>query len=331
MSIFDKIYRQAKQNPKKIVLPEGDELRILKAASNAAREGLAQIILLGKADAISKKAKENNLDIAKIEIIDPKSDKNLDKYISSYYALRKHKGVTEASSRDLLLKDSIYYGAMMLHEAAVDGFVAGAFYTTSHVARAILRCIKKDPKYVTAAGGFLIEVKDKNYGEKGLLLFADCAIVPLPSVAQLADIALSSVEIWSKITNYEPRVAMLSFSSRSSSSHELLDKVKEATEVAKSATPELIIDGELQADSAIVPSVAKIKTPHSPLQGRANILIFPNLDAGNIAYKLMQRLAGARVVGPMIQGITKPCNDLSRGCGWQEITDAIAVTCVRAQ
>jgi len=307
VNIFDKIYRQAKKDLKTIVLPESDDPRVIEAAQEVVREGLARVILLGK------------------------KNEKLDEYAESYYELRKHKGVTKKSARDLLSKDPVYYGVMMLYEGAVDGFVAGAIYTTSHVARAVLRCIKRDPKYVTASGGFLIEVKDNAFGEDGLFLFADCAIVPLPTSEQLADIALTSAESWTKITGYEPRVAMLSFSSRSSSSHPLLDKVKEATEMVKAKRADLIIDGELQADSAIVPSVARIKVPHSPLKGKANILIFPNLDAANIAYKLMQRLAGARVVGPIMQGVSKPCSDLSRGCSVREIVDAIAVTCVRAQ
>lgn len=331
MNIFDKIYQQARANPKIIVLPEGNDLRVIEAVSLAVKKNLARIVLLGKAGDILKKAEKNNLDISKIEIIDPQDDERRDDYLKSYYNLRKRKGVTKKSARDLLLHDPIYYGVMMLRGGRADGFVAGAIYTTSHVARAILCCIEKDPQYITASGAFLIEVKDKSYGEDGLFLFADCAIVPLPSVEQLADIALSSTEIWAKVTGYKPRVAMLSFSSRSSSSHALLDKVKEATEIAKKVRPDLIIDGELQADSAIVPEVARIKVPNSPLKGKANILIFPNLDAGNIAYKLMQRLAQARVVGPLIQGLTQPCSDLSRGCSSQEIVDAIAVTTVRAQ
>ena len=331
MSIFDKIYQQAKSDPKKIVFPEGDELRIIEAASDAAGKNLARIILLGKRDAILKQAKENNLEISKIEIIEPQTDEHLDNYIQSYCNLRKHRGVTRDQAKDLLLQDSLYYAGMMLHQGRVDGFVAGAVRTTSDVARAVLRCIKKNPNYQTASGGFLIEIKDQAYGQGGLFMFADCAIVPLPSVEQLKDIALSTTDVWSKVTGYEPRVAMLSFSSRGSSSHALLDKVREAVETIKQARSDLMIDGELQADSAIEPAVAKIKVPRSPLAGKANILIFPNLEAGNIAYKLMQRLAKARVVGPIIQGLTKSCSDLSRGCSYQEIVDAIAVTCVRAQ
>ena len=331
MNIFDKIYQQARSNPKRIVLPEGAEPRVIEAVEEATKKNLARIVLLGKSDAILKKAgKKLNLD--KIEIIDPQADpKKLNAYIESYWKLRKHKGVTLKDARKLLAQDPIYYGAMMLREGRVDGFVAGAIYTTSYVAKALLRCIEKEPKYVTASGSFLIEVKDKGYGEDGLFLFADCAIVPLPKPQQLADIALNSAEIWTKVTGFQPRVAMLSFSSKGSSSHTSLDKVREATKIAKRARPDLIIDGELQADSAIEPSVARIKAPDSPLAGRANILIFPNLEAGNIAYKLMQRLAGARVVGPIMQGLSRPCSDLSRGCSYKEIVDAIAVTMVRAQ
>ena len=331
MNIFDKIYQQAKSNPKRIVLPEGEEVRVIEAAAYAAKENLAQIFLLGKEDTILKNAKKNNLEISKIEIIDPQTDKSLNDYIDTYCNLRKHRGMTKDKAKDLLLQDSLYYGALILHEGRADGFVAGALRTTSDVARAILRCIKKDPNYQTASGGFLIEIKDKGYGEEGLFMFADCAIVPLPSVEQLKDIALSTTEVWTKVTGYKPRLAMLSFSSRGSSSHVLLDKIREATEMIKRTKPDLIIDGELQADSAIEPNVAKIKVPQSPLAGRANILIFPNLEAGNIAYKLMQRLAKARIVGPIIQGLSKPCSDLSRGASPKEIVDAIAVTVVRAQ
>ncbi|MBL7085053.1 MAG: phosphate acetyltransferase [Candidatus Omnitrophica bacterium] len=331
MNIFDKIYRQAKSNPQKIVLPEGAEPRVITAAVEATKEELAQIILLGEPDVVLKKAKENSLDISKIEIINPREDEKLDDYIKAYWSLRKDKGVTEQSAKDLLLQDYVYYGAMMLRQRRVDGFIAGAFHTTSHVARAILRCIEKDPKYATSSGSFLVEIKDGTYGEDGLFLFSDCAIIPLPEAQQLADIALSSSEVWTKITGYKPRVAMLSFSSKGSSSHALLDKVRRATEMVKKAKPDLVVDGELQADSAIEPCVAKRKAPNSPLEGRANILIFPNLEAGNIAYKLMQRLAKARVVGPIIQGLSRACSDLSRGCNPREIVDAIAVTSVRAQ
>ncbi len=330
MNIFDKIYKQAKANPKKIVLAEGDDARIIDAAHEVIKSGLAKIVLLGKQERILAKIGAR-FDSSKLEIIDPQKSDKLASYADDYYNLRKHRGETKESAHDLLLKDPVYYAAMMLRRNDADGFVAGAVYTTSHVARAVLRCIKKDPKYVTASGGFLMEVKDKNYGENGLFLFADCAIVPMPSEEQLADIALSSTEIWSKITGYTPRVAMLSFSSKSSSSHALLEKVKRATELVRKKRPELIIDGELQADSAIVPSVAKIKTPNSSLAGEANILIFPNLDSGNIAYKLLQRLAGARAVGPIMQGVSQPCSDLSRGCNCREIVDAIVVTCIRAQ
>lgn len=331
MSFFDRIYRQAKSNPKRIVFPEGDEPRVIEAVALAAKENLAKMVLLGKSDVILAKARQHHLDIKRCEIIDPQKDEKLDDYIKSYWNLRKHKGVTLKDARELLAQDPVYYGTMMLRQGEVDGFVAGAIYTTSHVARAVLRCIEKDPEYITASGGFLIEIKDKHYGEDGLFLFADCAIVPLPKPQQLADIALSSTEIWTKITGYKPRVAMLSFSTKGSSSHALLDKVREATEMVKRKKPDLLIDGELQADSAIEPAVARRKAPDSPLAGKANILIFPNLEAANIAYKLMQRLAQARVVGPIMQGLSKPASDLSRGCSPREIVDAIAVTVVRAQ
>ncbi len=331
MNIFDRIYQQAQSNSKRIVLPEGEELRIIEAASYATNNNLAQIILLGKDDVILQKAEENNLDISKIEIINPQEDERLDVYLRSYRDLRKHKGVTLEAARDLFLKNFVYFAAMMLREARVDGFAAGACYTTSDVVRAALHCIEKDPAHAIASGAFLIEIRNRRYGEDGLFLFADCGIVPLPSAGQLADIALTSAELWSKVTGYQPRLAMLSFSSKGSGSGVSVNKVREACAMIRNSRPDLLIDGELQLDSAVEPAVAKIKVPDSRLAGRANILIFPNLDAGNIAYKLMQRLAEARVVGPIIQGLSKPCSDLSRGCAPGEIIDAIAVTVVRAQ
>ena len=331
LNIFDKIYRRAKNNPKRIVLPEGKDRRVIKAAVLAARKNLARIFLLGEAGTIAKLARKERLNISGIEIINPSIDESLDAYAKSYWNLRKGKGVTQRSARDLLLQDYVYYGAMMVREGRADGFVAGASHKTSDVARAAFQCIERHPGHSTASGSFLIEVKDKQYGEDGLFLFADCGIVPLPESKQLVDIALSSAELWKRVTGYQPRLAMLSFSTKGSSSGTCVDKIRQAYEIVKNEKPDLIIDGELQVDSAIVPAVAKIKVPGSPLKGRANVLIFPNLDAGNIAYKLMQRLAQARVVGPIIQGLSKPCSDLSRGASSQEILDAIAVTAVRAQ
>lgn len=331
MSIFEKIYKQAKTSPKRIVLPEGDEPRVIEAASRAIKENLAQVVLLGQSEVIAKKARQNNLDISRIEIIDPQTNEKLGDYADIYWNLRKHRGVTLQVARDLLSQNFVYYAAVMLRQGEVDGFVAGACYTTSDVARAALHCIERDTEHSTVSGSFLVEVEDRQFGENGLFLFADCAIVPDPSARQLANIAAISAQTWVKVTGYKPRLAMLSFSTHGSSSHTSVDKVREATEMVRSEMPDLIVDGELQLDSAIVPAVARIKVPQSLLAGKANILIFPNLDAGNIAYKLIQRLAEARVAGPVIQGLAKPCSDLSRGCGPQEIIDAIAVTVVRAQ
>ncbi len=331
MSFYNKIYKQAKNNPKRIVLPEGEEPRIIEAAAAAVKQSVAKITLLGREQVILKKAQAAKLNINKIAIMDHTLEPDLDDYARLYCQLRKPRNIPFDEARELFLADPLYYGVMMLREKKVDGFVAGAFHTTSDVARAVLRCIDKQEEYSTASGSFLVEINNKNYGKEGLFLFADCAIVPEPSEEQLADIALSSAELWSKVSGYTPRVAMLSFSTKGSSAHPLLEKVRRAADLAKKRNPKLIIDGELQADSAIVPEVAQIKTPQSPLKGRANILIFPNLEAGNIAYKLMQRLANARVTGPILQGVSLPCSDLSRGCGFQEIVDAITVTVVRAQ
>jgi phosphate acetyltransferase len=331
MDIFEKIYRRAKKELKRIVLPEGNEPRVVEAACRATELKLARIILLGKKDVISRIAGRKKLDISRLEILDPAKDEKADDYIKSYADLRKHRGIIVRQAKEMLLKQLVYYGAMMLRKGEVDGFVAGAAHTTSDVARACLHCIEKAPGRFTASGSFLVQVEDKQYGEKGLFLFADCGIVPLPRAKQLADIALTSAELWSKITGFQPRLAMLSFSTKGSGSAGSVEKVREACGIVKRANPDLIVDGELQVDSAIVPAVARIKVPDSHLKGRANILIFPSLDAGNIAYKLMQRLARARIVGPLIQGLSSPCSDLSRGCSPQEIVDAIAVTAVRAQ
>jgi phosphate acetyltransferase len=331
MNIFDKIYGQARSNPKKIVLPEGSEPRIIEAASYINKQNIAQIVLLGEKEKIIAKAAENNLTIEGIEIIDPREDDCLEEYAQAYWRLRKHKGVTIQDARDLLKHDFVYFATMMLHQKRVEGFVAGACHTTSNVARAIFRCIKINPCFNTASGAFLVEVQDKQYGEEGLFLFADCAIVPEPSARQLADIAVASAELWLRVTQYKPRIAMLSFSTKGSSSATTVDKVRMACEIVKKERPNLIIDGELQVDSAVVPAIAKIKVPQSPLAGKANVLIFPDLNSGNIAYKLMQRLAQSRVAGPFIQGMSCPCSDLSRGASSQEIVDTIAVTAVMAQ
>ncbi|MBN2097850.1 MAG: phosphate acetyltransferase [Candidatus Omnitrophica bacterium] len=331
MDIFKKIYQQAKVEPKNIVLPEGEDLRILQAAAYTANKKLAKIIVLGKPGIINNLAKKNKINLSKVEILQPSQDQAKEKYIETYAQLQKHRGITPGQAREFLLSNFVFYAAMMVRQGAVDGFVAGACHTTSDVARAALQCIPRLADQMTMSGSFLININDQRFGEAGLFLFADCAIVPTPTSKQLANIALSSAEVWTKITNYQARLAMLSFSTKGSSSAEPIIRVRQATELAKTAKQDLIIDGELQLDSAIVPEVAKIKAPDSPIAGRANILIFPNLDAGNIAYKLLQRLAGARVVGPLIQGLAKPGSDLSRGCGVEEITDAIVVTAVRAQ
>ncbi len=331
MNIFETIYRRAQKNPKLIVLPEGEQLRVIEAASEAGRLRLARIILLGRKEIISETAKRNHLDISGAEVIEQQKDSKFADYIDSFLRLRKHKKVTPQPAESLFKQNQTYFAAMMLQEGRVDGFVSGAYYKTSDVVRAAFRCIEKDSSYSVASGSFLVQVKDKSYGEEGLFLFADCAIVPLPTIPELTDIAIASAETWVKITGFKPRVAMLSFSTRGSSAHPCLDKVRAASQLVKKRRPDLIIDGELQADSAIEPEVSRIKAGGSPLAGRANILIFPNLEAGNIAYKLIQRLAGARVAGPLIQGLSRPCSDLSRAASSREIIDAIAITGVRAQ
>lgn len=320
MNLINQIREKAKKNPKTIVLPEGNDPRVLKAASYAHKNGLAKIIILGKA---------NSINLKNIEIINPPQAPNFENFIQQYFELRKHKGISIEDARAALLDNWVLYAALMVRNNLAHGFVAGADYTTKDVARSAIHCIGVNPKTAVVCSAFIIIVPNCNYGEKGIFIFADCGIVPDPSAKQLSEIAFASAELLRHLGNFEPRVAMLSFSTKGSASSDSVNKVIEAVKMAKTKYPSLLIDGELQADSAIIPEVAKIKCPDSPLKGKANILIFPNLDAGNIAYKLVQRLAKARAIGPLLQGLNKPGSDLSRGCSAEDIIDAIALTVVR--
>lgn len=309
MDLINQIRARAKADPKTIVLPEGKEKRVIEAAKRITQERIAKIILIHA----------ENLDFQMME-----------EYAQDYFRLREHKGITLAEAEGIL-KDPVYYAAMMVREGSADGFVAGASHTTRDVARAAIHCLGADSRIETVSSSFIIILPDCPYGERGVFIFADCGIVPEPTAKQLAQIALSSAELIEKVLRFEPRVAMLSFSTKGSASGRCVEKVREATELVKQLQPNLLVDGELQVDSAIIPEVAKIKTPDSILKGRANVLIFPNLDAGNIAYKLIQRLAKAKAIGPLLQGLNKPCSDLSRGCDVEDIVDAVAVTVTRAQ
>ena len=309
MKIIKKIRERAKNIPKTIILPEADELRTRQAAKIINKQGIAKAVLLGPQD------------------IDPRK---LDEFSAVYYELRKHKGISPQEAKDTI-RDPLYYAAMLVRQGEADGFVAGASHTTPDVARAAIYCLGVDSRFITASSAFIMAVPKCKYGEEGTFVFADCGIVPEPSAENLANIAISAAELVRQVLEFTPRVAMLSYSTKGSAGGRLVDRVTEATELIKKSQPDLLVDGELQVDTAIVPEVAQIKYPGSKLAGRANVLIFPNLEAGNISYKLVQRLANARAVGPLLLGLNKPCSDLSRGCGVDDIVDCVAVTAIRAQ
>ncbi|HDZ77666.1 MAG TPA: phosphate acetyltransferase [Candidatus Omnitrophica bacterium] len=293
---------------KKIILPEAEDKRIIEASKIITDNNIAEVILLDKAKLESVKIKE---------------------YAELFYQKRKAKGVTYKEA-EKTMQSPLYYAAMMVNDGLADAFIAGASNTTPTVARAAIHCLGVNKKVNVISSCFIMQVPHSSYGEEGLFFFADCGIVPEPNSRQLSSIAISTADLARKVLGIEPRVAMLSFSSKGSSQHKSLDRIKQATQLAKAAVPDLIIDGELQADSAIVPQVAKIKNAHDILGGKANVLIFPDLNSGNIAYKLVQRLANARAIGPILQGLNKPCSDLSRGCSIEDIVDCAAVCAISA-
>ena len=328
MSIMNIVYQKAKSRKMKIVLPEGTEPRTLKAAEVIVQTGLADLYLIGNPDEVKKAAKDINLE--GIQIIDPVTDARRRPYAEKLYELRKGKGMT-IEQADELIKDEMYFGVMMVKMNEADGMVAGAIHSTGDTLRPALQIIKTQPGISVVSSCFIMELPDGKHGDDGVLIFGDCAVNPNPTAEQLAAIAVSSADTGKKIVGLEPRVAMLSFSTKGSAKHELVDKVAQATEIVKQTAPDLMVDGELQADAALEESVGQLKSPGSPVAGKANVLIFPDLQAGNIGYKLVQRLAGAEAIGPILQGIAKPVNDLSRGCSIGDIIKVVAITAVQAQ
>lgn len=330
MSLLDKIKDKAKKSKQNIVLPEGYEIRVIKAASKIQDEGIANVILLGNKEEITKKATLEKVNLEGIEIIDYINSKEYDTYANEFYELRKHKGTTIEKARETM-KDEVYFAAMMVKNKMADGLVAGAVHSTGDLLRPALQIIKTAKNEKIVSSFFVIEVPNCDYGENGLFFFADCGVNIDPNAEELACIALSTANSAKALASIEPKVAMLSFSTLGSAKSESTEKVIKATEIAKSMAPsDVKIDGELQLDAAIDIGVSEIKAPDSPVAGKANVLVFPDLDAGNIGYKLAQRLAKAEATGPICQGFAAPINDLSRGCNVDDIVNAVAITAVQS-
>ncbi|MCP4356255.1 MAG: phosphate acetyltransferase [Proteobacteria bacterium] len=330
MNLISRIREKAKKQNKTIVLPEGNEERTLKAADIIIGEGIANIILIGDKAEIEKSADNYWLEnIKKAKIVDPKNHAKKEEYVEAFMEMRKGKGLT-LDKAEKLLEDPLYLAAMMVKKGDADGEVAGAANATGDVLRPAFQIVKTKPGVSVVSGAYLMIVEDKNFGNDGMLVFADCAVHPNPTASELAEIAVETGKTTRAIGGFEPKIAMLSFSTKGSAKHEMVDKITEATRLAKELAPDMKIDGELQADAAIIPAIGASKAPGSEIAGHANVLVFPTLETGNIAYKLVQRLAKAEAVGPVLQGMAAPINDLSRGCSVDDIVSLVAITCNQA-
>lgn len=318
LQLLDDIKSKARELKKTIVLPESHDERVLKAAEILTKENIASVITLGKEDTIRKDAEKLDVDLTGVRIIDPSISDKLSDFTNIYFNLRKHKGIKIELARETIARD-LFFGAMMVREKMADGSVAGSTASTADVMRAGIQCVGIPEGISIVSSFFLMIFPDKTFS------FADCAVVPNPDAKQLADIAISTADNHRKLTEQEPFVAMLSFSTKGSAQHEDVDKVIEATKIVKEKRPDIKIDGELQFDAAIIESIGQRKAPGSTVAGRANVLIFPDLDAGNIGYKIAQRLGGAEAIGPLVQGLNKPCFDLSRGCSVEDIVNTVAI------
>lgn len=329
MKIIDKIKNEARKLNKTIVLPESEDIRTLKACEIVIKEGFAKVILIGNKDSIDKIACDNGININDVEIIDPETFNDTEKLVETFYELRKNKGMDLENANKTIRENYLYFGNMLVKMGYADGLVAGAVNSSANVLRAALQTLKTAPNSKIVSSFFLMEVPNCEYGDNGVFVYSDCGMIQNPSSEELAHIAKSSALSFERLVGNNPVIAMLSHSTFGSSKHPDVDKVTNALEIAKNIYPELTIDGELQFDAAVVPSVAEKKAPNSKVAGKANVLIFPDLDSGNIAYKITERLAKANAYGPITQGIAKPVNDLSRGCNEEDIAGVVAITCVQ--
>ena len=331
MSFIDGIKERAKQDIKTIVLPESEDERTLRAAAKILEEKTANLILIGDEATVKADAEKYGVNVDGATIINPETSDKLEEYVNTLYELRKAKGMTPEAAREALLSDRTTFGVMVLKTGGADGLVSGACHSTANTLRPALQILRTAPGAKLVSGFFIMDVPNCEFGYNGTFAFADCGLNQDPDSESLAAIANDTANTFRTLVGAEPQVAFLSHSTKGSAKHALVDKVVNAVEIAHQQYPDLVCDGELQLDAAIVPEVAASKAPGSPVAGQANVLIFPNLDGGNVGYKLVQRLAKAEAYGPMLQGIAKPVNDLSRGCSWEDIVGVVALTAVQAQ
>jgi len=330
MGLIESIKEKAKLQLRTIVLPESEDERVLQAAAQVLEEKTANVVLIGNEETIKADAASCGANIEGANIIDPKNFDNIDRYVDELVELRKSKGLTKEEATEIMTTEPRFFGCMMVRLGDADGLVAGSNSPTADVLRAAIQVIKTAPGINTVSSAFVMETADGKFGDNGLILFADCAVLPDPNAEQLADIASSTAATASSVVGLDPRVAMLSFSTMGSAKHPLVDKVQNAVQILKDRNVDFAFDGEMQADAAIVEAIGAKKAPDSKVAGKANILVFPDLQAGNIGYKLVQRFAGADAHGPIVQGLAKPVNDLSRGCSVADIANLVAITATQA-